>query len=173
MFGPGGAQARVCTNGHPLTDAGPYCPQCGAPDRESLWAMPWTPPGPENPPPPPPPPYGAPYGAPYPSPYPAQATNGMAIASMVLGIVWLFGLGSVLALVFGYIARHQIRARPQGGAGMALAGIILGWVGVAGFVLLVVLGAVFNTDNGYYGLHSAFHPVGGMFWLRWKTLVGS
>jgi hypothetical protein len=31
----------------------------------------------------------------------ADQTNGLAIASMVLGIVWVYWLGSVLALVFG------------------------------------------------------------------------
>ncbi len=35
------------------------------------------------------------------------STNAMAIASMVLGIVWLWGLGSVLALVLGYGERSN------------------------------------------------------------------
>ena len=97
-----------------------------------------------------PPPYGQPYGQqPYPQqPYPPQPygygyppprrTNGLAIASMVLGIVWLYWIGSVLALVFGYIARKQIRERGESGDGMAIAGIVLGWVGVG----IVGLGAV-------------------------------
>jgi hypothetical protein len=37
-----------------------------------------------------------------------HGTNGLAIASLVLGILWLGGLGSILALVFGYIAKKQI-----------------------------------------------------------------
>ena len=37
-------------------------------------------------------------------------TNGYAIASLVLGILWLWWLGSVLALVFGHTARNQIIA---------------------------------------------------------------
>ena len=30
---------------------------------------------------------------------------------MVLGILWLYWVGSILALVFGYIAKNQIRER--------------------------------------------------------------
>jgi hypothetical protein len=82
-------------------------------------------------------PYGAPVGYPY---APPPRTNGLAIASMVLGILWLYWIGSILALVFGYTARNQIRQRGEAGAGMATAGIVLGWVGVGVFVLAVVFG---------------------------------
>jgi hypothetical protein len=90
-------------------------------------------------------PYGQPYGPPpygygYPPPAPRR-TNGLAVASMVLGIVWLYWLGSVLALVFGYIARRQIRERGDSGDGMAIAGIVLGWVGV-GILGLVLVAAI-------------------------------
>jgi hypothetical protein len=96
----------------------------------------------------PPPPYGPPpgYG---PQPYyggypgyggyaPPRPTNGMAIASLVLGILWLYWLGSILALVFGYIAQQQIKQRGDAGGGLALAGIVLGWIGVATLVLVMV-----------------------------------
>jgi hypothetical protein len=67
-------------------------------------------------------------------------TNGKAIASMVLGILCLCGIGSILALVFGYGAKGEIEASngTQGGGGMATAGIVLGWVGIA-IVLAYVL----------------------------------
>jgi Domain of unknown function (DUF4190) len=82
--------------------------------------------------------YGPPPGYP---PYPApQRTNGMAIASLVLGILWIYWIGSILALVFGYIARSQIKQRGEAGAGMALAGIILGWVGLGFLVLALIAG---------------------------------
>ena len=82
-------------------------------------------------------PYGQPYGYGYPY-VPPQRTNGMAIASMVLGILWLYWVGSILALVFGYIAKNQIRERGEAGDGMATAGIVLGWIGV-GFIGVAVL----------------------------------
>jgi hypothetical protein len=64
----------------------------------------------------------------------------MAIASMVLGILWIYWIGSVLALVFGYIAKSQIKARNEGGGGMATAGIVLGWIGVGFFVIAIIVG---------------------------------
>jgi hypothetical protein len=78
-----------------------------------------------------------PYGYPYP---PQQRTNGLAIASMVLGILWIYWIGSILALVFGYVARQQIRERNEAGGGMAIAGIVLGWVGVGILGLALVAG---------------------------------
>jgi hypothetical protein len=68
-------------------------------------------------------------------------TNGLAIASLVLGIMWLWWLGSVLALIFGYSAKNQIdrSGGRESGRGMAIAGIVLGWVGVATFVLFLGL----------------------------------
>jgi hypothetical protein len=68
----------------------------------------------------------------------------MAIASMVLGILWLYWIGSILALVFGYTAKRQIRERGEAGGGMATAGIVLGWVGV-GFLALGFLFAVASS----------------------------
>jgi hypothetical protein len=69
------------------------------------------------------------------APYPE--TNGSAVVSVLLGALWLGGIGSMLALVFGYRARRQIKKSrgSQKGSGLATAGIILGWIGVA--ILLV------------------------------------
>jgi hypothetical protein len=73
-----------------------------------------------------------------------QRTNGMAIASMVLGIVWVYWIGSILALVFGYISLKQIdqSGAQESGRGMAIAGIVLGWVGVATLIIWIVVLAV-------------------------------
>ncbi len=81
-------------------------------------------------------------------------TNGMAIASMVLGIVWIYWIGSILALIFGYMAKKQIDAsgETQSGRGMAIAGIVLGWVGVGTLVLfvgIIVIGAIGSSANGF------------------------
>jgi hypothetical protein len=94
---------------------------------------------------PPPPGYGTPgYGPPGYSPYgpPLRRTNGLAIASLCCGIVGCFyGVPAILAIVFGFIARSQIKKQPQEGSGMALAGIILGivWivVGIGAAIVLV------------------------------------
>ena len=78
-----------------------------------------------------------------------ERTNGMAIASLVLGIVWIWWIGSILALVFGYIARQQIRDSGglQKGGGMALAGIILGWIGVGLLALFIVVALAASEDD--------------------------
>ena len=74
---------------------------------------------------------------------PALETNGAAVASVVLGALWLLGIGSVLALLFGYRARREIKSSQprQTGAGLATAGIVLGWVGIA-LLLVVGVGAL-------------------------------
>ena len=102
--------------------------------------------------PPAPQPYGQPPYPPQPAGYgypPPQRTNGMAIASMVLGILWLYWVGSILALVFGYVAKKQIRERGDSGGGMATAGIVLGWVGVGFLVIGLLVVVIANTSGGF------------------------
>lgn len=72
-------------------------------------------------------------------PFGAQAqTNGMAIAALICGVCQIFFLffTGVPAIVLGHMARKQIRQTGEAGDGMALAGMILGYVGVALSVLL-------------------------------------
>src|SRR3954447_4241381 len=53
-------------------------------------------------PPPPPVPYGNAAPA-------VPETNGLAIASLTAGILWLGWLGSIAAVVFGHVALSQIK----------------------------------------------------------------
>ena len=71
-------------------------------------------------------------------PAPVRQTNGFAIASLVLSLAAV-GIGSILAVIFGVMARREIRASEgaQGGEGLATAGLVIGWVGLA-LTLLVV-----------------------------------
>jgi hypothetical protein len=86
-----------------------------------------------------PPPYaGSPAYPPYPYALPRR-TNGLAVASLVLGVVWIYWIGSILALIFGYVARKQIRERGDSGDGLAIAGIVLGWVGIGIVVIVMVV----------------------------------
>jgi hypothetical protein len=89
---------------------------------------------------------GSPAYPPYYYP-PPRRTNGMAIASMVLGIVWIYWIGSILALIFGYVARKQIRERHEGGDGMATAGIVLGWVGVGVLTIVLVVALISASSS--------------------------
>ncbi len=89
-------------------------------------------------------PPASPLDAPAPvSPAVPQRTNGFAVVSLSMGILWYFWIGSILALIFGYIAKRQIDALQgrQEGRGFAIAGIVLGWVGIGilAVVIIVVL----------------------------------
>jgi Na+/proline symporter len=75
----------------------------------------------------------------------------MAIASLVLVIIWIWGLGSLLALIFGIVGKNQIDRShgQQGGSGMALAGIVLGIVGLAvtAAILIAILAASGSSES--------------------------
>lgn len=78
--------------------------------------------------------------------YEKRPTHGLAVASLVfgvLGFIGLFIIGPILALVFGYMARSRIKEDPHfGGDGMAIAGIVLGWIGLLLQVVLIAFGFV-------------------------------
>ena len=75
------------------------------------------------------------------SPVYAGTTNGMAIGSFICGLLQLFsgGLTSIPAVILGHSARKQIRRTGQRGAGLATAGLVLGWLGIAFLVMCVIL----------------------------------
>jgi len=75
---------------------------------------------------------GGPYGQPMYAPPMNPATNGLAIASLVCAVL---GLGPVAAIL-GHVARKQIRQTGEQGDGMALAGIIIGWIYTGLFVCI-------------------------------------
>jgi hypothetical protein len=72
---------------------------------------------------------------------PVTRTNGLAIASLVLGILWLFWLGSLVGLVLGLVALKQIKDRNQGGRGIAIAGVVLSVLWLVGLVVAIIVGA--------------------------------
>lgn len=94
-------------------------------------------------------PYGQPY-APYGMPGPqAGATCGLAIASMVCGIVsfclcYFAVLGAIPAVICGHMALSQIRNAqvPLGGRGMAISGLVMGYLIItltlAGIVSVII-----------------------------------
>jgi peptidyl-prolyl cis-trans isomerase B (cyclophilin B) len=91
-----------------------------------------------------PPPYGAGYspasGVSYPQP---RGTNGFAIASLVCAF-----LCSPLGLIFGFIARSQIRQTSEAGDGLALAGIIISLVFIV-FTVIVWIGFFAAVRTGH------------------------
>ncbi len=105
----------------------------------------------------------------FPSPSSSSQNNPLSIASLVSGLVaWVIGglgscaflllfpplavctwvvflVGSIVAAVTGHMGRSQIRQSggAQTGEGMAMAGLVLGWAGVALNVLPICLAPVF------------------------------
>jgi hypothetical protein len=144
----------------------------GYPDQPSS-------PGPEQPPPPPgggpqpggypgyqpgPPGYQAPgYQAPgYQAPgyqgysyqgpgYPVTKTNSLAVAALVCGIGQIiFGLlTGIPAIILGHMARRRIAQTGEQGAGMAMAGLVLGYIGVglAVIVIIVLIGVAASVHS--------------------------
>jgi len=125
----------------------PYAPSASSEPATTPAAAPGPPAYPHaayGPPPAAPPGYGyAPYGYAYPAQPP---TNGLAIASLVCSLAGLaVGLSAPVGAILGHVARRQIRERGEQGDGMALAGIIVGWI-LTGVMLLCCVGylAVFG-----------------------------
>jgi protein-S-isoprenylcysteine O-methyltransferase Ste14 len=82
-----------------------------------------------------------------------SSANGLAVTSLVLGIlgifIQLFGILPILAIVFGVMARRRITGGSPGSSGMATAGIVLGVVGL--IILIVVLIAVGANPSLFEG----------------------
>jgi uncharacterized protein DUF1707/uncharacterized protein DUF4190 len=81
---------------------------------------------------------------------PVARTNGLAIASLACGLAqFVFGpLATIPAIVFGHMARHQIKRTGEQGAGLALAGLILGWATVIlAILLLVIIGVAITAGT--------------------------
>lgn len=87
-------------------------------------------------------------------------TSSMATVSLIFGIlayVFLPFVGALIAVICGHSARAEIRRAPPGsidGDGLALAGLILGWIQLAFtaigivFVILLLFGAI-----AFHGFH--------------------
>jgi hypothetical protein len=87
--------------------------------------------------------------------HPVTTTNGLAVASLACGLAqFMFGpLPTIPAIVLGHAARHQIKRTGEQGAGMALAGLLLGWAAVA-LGIIVILGlAVFVVSAHGNAIH--------------------
>jgi Domain of unknown function (DUF1707)/Domain of unknown function (DUF4190) len=87
---------------------------------------------------------------------PVARTNGLAIASLACGLAqFVFGpVATIPAIVFGHLARSQIKRTGEQGAGLALAGLILGWATVILGVIAIVVGlAIAARMQGTVNMH--------------------
>src|SRR5438552_426604 len=91
-----------------------------------------------------------------------RPTNSMAVVSLVAGIAGYVlphpFIAGVVAILTGHMARRQIRETGEGGDGLALAGLILGYVHLALSVVVVIVVILFLF--GFLGvlLTGSHHP---------------
>src|SRR5690349_22797186 len=102
--------------GATLANDAKFCPQCGRVIAAAPTAV-------------------APVAPPQPG-----TTNTFAIVSLVCGFLSLLLPAAIVAIVMGHISRSQIRkgGNVQKGAGMALAGLIMGYLGVCVIPMLII-----------------------------------
>lgn len=81
---------------------------------------------------------------------PVDKTNGFAVASVFCGLAqFLVGpLGTIPAIVFGHMARNQIKRTGEQGAGLALLGLVLGWGAVILAIIVVAATMVVAARTG-------------------------
>ncbi|GAA3200232.1 DUF4190 domain-containing protein [Actinocorallia longicatena] len=79
-------------------------------------------------------------------------TNVLAIVSLIASIVSC-GIGSVVGVVCGHIALNQMRRSGEAGRGLAVAGLVLGYLGLlaaVGVIVMLVVGASLGDDYSSY-----------------------
>ncbi|HLM94679.1 MAG TPA: DUF4190 domain-containing protein [Acidimicrobiales bacterium] len=108
--------------------------------------------------------YGYGQQMPYGAPVAKKHTNGLAIASLVCscaGILFL-GVPGILGIIFGFVARSQIRKSNgvQGGDGLALAGIIVGFAWIAILIVIFIVAAASSNSNGVVHVTNVVHALG-------------
>ncbi|MEU9618624.1 DUF1707 and DUF4190 domain-containing protein [Streptomyces sp. NPDC087228] len=71
-------------------------------------------------------------------PAPQPRTNGKAKGALVFGVLApVTAVTGVPAVVLGHMARKEIRRSDEQGDGLAVAGLVLGWASIVGWILLV------------------------------------
>jgi hypothetical protein len=85
-------------------------------------------------------PYQAYYGPMAPA---VPQTSGLAVGALVCGIAEFFtmGLAAIPAVILGHIARAHIKETGERGDGMAIAGLVLGYLAIAGWALILLIAA--------------------------------
>ncbi len=84
-------------------------------------------------------------------------TSSLAVVSLIFGILaymFLPGIGALVAVICGHAARSEIRRAPPGsidGDGLALAGLILGWIQLALAVVAIGIFILFLAGTIAFG----------------------
>lgn len=81
---------------------------------------------------------------------PRPVTNGKAVGAAVCGGLCLFsaGLTGIPAVVLGHQARAEIARTGDQGDGLAIMGLVLGWLSIGGWALLILLTVLASAPKG-------------------------
>ena len=129
------------------------CPKCSQPFTAAAAVAPAAVPPVVVPPPLPvsvPPPLPAAYPSPameYALPDQSQKTSGVAVASLVCGILFCFPLCGLAALILGIVGINQTKPGMAKGRGMAIAGTILGSLGLVFIPVLLMISILLPALN--------------------------
>jgi hypothetical protein len=83
---------------------------------------------------------------PYPAyqPVPAQKSDGKAVGSLIASVLWVCGLGSVVGVVLGHVSRGQAKRQGREPSGLAMAGLVLGYLGLVGTIAITLVVVAFR-----------------------------
>jgi hypothetical protein len=75
---------------------------------------------------------------------PQRRVNGLAIASIVVGVLWMWWVGSIAAVVMGHVALRQIERSggAQTGRAAALIGLAVGYFGLTALLAVILFSAI-------------------------------
>jgi type IV pilus assembly protein PilA len=128
--------------GGSMPDTSTVCPLCGAATADA----PQPPPRPD--------PLPGPYNvAPQPQvPYGPPSTDSQATASLIfgiLGLTCLWGIAGLPAVILGHVSKSNIRrsAGQYGGAGLATAGLVMGYISIAISVVIALAIIIPNRNQ--------------------------
>ncbi|MFG2208417.1 DUF1707 and DUF4190 domain-containing protein [Streptomyces sp. NPDC048638] len=77
-------------------------------------------------------------------------TNSSATGALICGILMpmTWGATSIPAVILGHKARAEIRRTGERGDGQAIAGIVLGWLGIGGWALFLLVFVLLAATGG-------------------------
>ena len=119
----------VCSQcGQTIPNGATFCSNCGQQSTFTNAGFPELPPQTST-------------GVPAPVP---EKSSGMAIASLIFGLFFLFFPLPIVAVVFGHISLSRIKksAGRLGGRGLAITGLVLGYLGIAMIPLILIIAAI-------------------------------
>ncbi|MER6286486.1 DUF1707 and DUF4190 domain-containing protein [Streptomyces sviceus] len=83
-------------------------------------------------------------------PAPRPRANGKAVGAAVCGLLCVPTLGftGIPAVILGHTARAEIERTGEGGDGLALTGLVFGWLSIAAWSILMTLAVAVGLASG-------------------------